>query len=153
MTSTEQVCVVCQEPLVVNNNVVPLPCMHTYHRECLKGYVTSKRQCRADVDCPICRQVAFHFGTDPYDEFHMSLCEPHEVQQILPRPITPIRHVTVQIHQVRPSEIVIPIRNTQSIDEAKRFRFSSKFFLALVIIIALFAIIMALIVSYNLKKQ
>lgn len=160
MASTDNMCVICQEPLVLvgfsANDVVPLPCIHTYHRGCLREYVANKRNCRADIECPICREVAFHFGTVPYDAFHMCLCDPHEIKQTPTRPIRPkpTRHVTVYINQITPSEIVVnPVINAPNMDETKRFRFSSKFFLALVILIVMFAIIIALVVSYNIKKQ
>ena len=116
-SNDSNLCVICQEAInAIDNTTVPLPCMHTYHRECIKGYVCSKRMLQQDIDCPVCRQPAFTHGTLPYNTFCASLSDMHVLPSDVkaqasstPRrrePSTPvIQHVTITIPELRPFHI------------------------------------------------
>lgn len=113
-TNDRNLCVICQEAINANDNtVVPLPCMHTYHRECIKGYVCSKQMLHQDIDCPVCRQLAFQHGTTQYNIFCASLSNVHILSSDVkgqasstPRrrePSTPvIEEVSITIPELRP---------------------------------------------------
>lgn len=116
-SNNRNLCVICQDGFNSNDKtIVPLPCMHTYHLECIKGYVCSKQMSHQDIDCPICRQPAFQYGTPTYNVFCASLSETEahslrsdvkvqETSLSTPRrrePSTPvIQHVTITIPDLR----------------------------------------------------
>lgn len=54
--STEEVlCVICQNPLVPGEETRTLPCLHTYHNECILAWLGGENLTRHD-SCPLCQQ-------------------------------------------------------------------------------------------------
>ena len=110
MASNGNICVICQDAIHSGDNtIVPLPCMHTYHCECIKGYVTTKHAARQNIECPVCRQTAFQHGTTEYDEFCISLTAkmPQDIKAQATSLTRPPRaqqppQITVEIHEIRP---------------------------------------------------
>ncbi len=114
-------CVICQDALnVADNTVVPLPCMHTYHRECIKGYVVLKQESNQDIECPVCRLQSFRHGTTEYNAFCMSLSDsrPSDIRSqatSLPMATTPrsahsvsvtnVPQVSINVYEIRPFTI------------------------------------------------
>ena len=42
-------CTICLEDFVVNEKVVALPCLHYFHKKCIKKWMERKKE------CPICK--------------------------------------------------------------------------------------------------
>jgi hypothetical protein len=113
MTSTGNICVICQDAIEVGDNtMVPLPCMHTYHRECIKMYVATKEAANQDIECPMCRQQSFQHGTMDYNAFCMSLrnnVPSGTTTQVVshPRSVRSVREtslpqVSINVYEIRP---------------------------------------------------
>jgi hypothetical protein len=116
MASERNLCVICQDAIDVGDNtMVPLPCMHTYHRECIKVYVASKEATNQNIECPVCRQQSFQHGTMEYNAFCMSLRDslPSDTRtQVIahPRSVrsvteTSVPQVSISVYEIRPFHI------------------------------------------------
>jgi hypothetical protein len=149
-SSDSNLCVICQEAInATDNTTVPLPCMHTYHRECIKGYVCAKQIQQQDIDCPVCRQLAFQHGTSPYLTFCASLSNANKLSSDIkgqasstPRrrePSTPvIQHVVITIPELR----------TFHIPENNKKANQNKWIFLILLLIAIVAVTISLVVFY-----
>jgi hypothetical protein len=142
-------CVICQDVLnVADNTVVPLACMHTYHRECIKGYVALKQASNQDIKCPVCQLQSFQYGTTEYNAFCMSLSDsrPSDIRSqatSLPTPrsvsvsVTNVPEVSINVHEIRP--FYIP-------DEGEKSCRCSPGFIFLIILFMVLAVISIILV-------
>jgi hypothetical protein len=48
--SGDQVCMICQERILKNQQIVQLDCLHIYHIHCAKRWLVDNRN-----NCPVCR--------------------------------------------------------------------------------------------------
>lgn len=150
-SNDSNLCVICQEAINANDNtVVPLPCMHTYHRECIKGYVCSKQMVHQDIDCPVCRLLAFQHGTTQYNIFCASLSNVHilssdvkgQTSTSTPRrrePSTPvIEQVAITIPELR--QFCIPEHNKKATHK--------KWLFLVLLLVAIIVVTISLVVFY-----
>lgn len=142
MANNKNMCVVCQD--VIDNNdisTIPLPCMHTYHRECITAYVTIKMKKKEHVDCPVCRQVSYHYGTNSYDEFYRGLVDVKATASSnndvnAPTALTKPPQVVVHVHQVIPFDgnSVVAIQQKSMISTRLKYIFASMLTIILLVI-------------------
>ncbi len=105
--ANNNVCVICQDGICVEqckDAIVPLPCMHVFHRECLTPYIRMKLASRADIVCPVCREVSFLHNSQEYNEFCASLgiqALPSDVKAVAS---TGQPHIRINIPEIRPFE-------------------------------------------------
>jgi hypothetical protein len=153
----DNLCVICQDAIVVGDNTtVPLACMHTYHRECIKGYVALKKASNQDIKCPVCQLQSFQHGTTEYNAFCMSLSDsrPSDIRSqatSLPMAVTPrsarsvsvtnVPQVSINVYEIRP--FYIPD------EEEKSCRCSLGFMFLIMLFIALSVISIVLVVMFT----
>jgi len=149
----DNLCVICQDSLnVADNTTVPLACMHTYHRECIKGYVALKQASNQDIKCPVCQLQSFQHGTTEYNAFCMSLSDsrPTDIRSqatSLPMAVTPrsahsatprnvsgtsVPQVAINVYEIRP--LYIPEEKEKSCRCSLGLMFVIMLFIALSII-------------------
>lgn len=58
-------CVICQNSLISDEETRTLPCLHTYHDECIMGWFGGEKLTSHD-SCPLCQRSVLPESTSPY---------------------------------------------------------------------------------------
>jgi hypothetical protein len=139
------VCVICQDDIqnAANpNESIPLPC--------IKQYVHMKRLARANIECPVCRQVSFLYGSTTFTEFCRTLdidvvsSDIKTIATTMHTPMAASPHVVIHIPEIRPFQV----SSETHVEIPQKYRVSCCFVCGLLLMIAMLIVTLCVVVKF-----